>query len=78
MNQTVTPPDGSWQVLIDAAPRDVAAQVWQDENTLELQTVPGALPLVGVSLRYLAAGTGLISIHSKQVQPFGPVAVPVL
>lgn len=68
MDQTVTPPNASWKLLVNGAPQPVTGQAWADATHLQL-TCASAIDGVNDLLTWPEIHTLLRSVEGSMAKP---------
>ena len=76
MDQTVTPDNAVWDLIIDGVSEVIELQAWTDALHLEIQTEVAVTGVDPITLELLVESEGLHTVTGVNVLPFDPVTVP--
>lgn len=75
MDQTVTPLNTIWDLIIDGTDTEVELQAWSLATRLELRTPVATTGANPMTIELLEESEGLHSTTGANVLPFGPMTV---
>lgn len=75
MDQTVTPLNNVWNLIIDGTPTAIELQSWDSQFLLELRTAVATTGADPMTIELLTESEGLHSVTGQNVLPFGPMTV---
>lgn len=75
MDQTVTPENNVWELIIDGTPTAIELQEWDTPTRLDLRTALATTGVNPMTIELLLESEGLHSATGQNVLPFDPMTV---